>query len=79
MAMFVLQLRSSDNFADLFTKALTTATFKKLVHLIRLSHLRDLDVCTHEGKSLRAVLFFLNHGFNEAASYAHNGHQGEVL
>ena len=28
----VQQIRSSDNLADLFTKALLTTTFKKLVH-----------------------------------------------
>ena len=54
----ILQVRSSKTFADLFTKVLTTTTFKKLVHLIGVCYLKDLDVCTHEGKSLRAALFF---------------------
>ncbi|KAF8096998.1 hypothetical protein N665_0297s0009 [Sinapis alba] len=39
-----VQVRSSDNLADLFTKALPTATFKKLVHLIGLRRFKDLDV-----------------------------------
>ncbi|XP_048605520.1 secreted RxLR effector protein 161-like [Brassica napus] len=46
----VVQVRSSDNLADLFTKALPTSTFKKVVHLIGLRRLKDLDVCIHEGK-----------------------------
>lgn len=46
----VLHIYSSDNLADLFTKALPTATFKKLVHLIGLRHLKDLDECTNEGE-----------------------------
>ena len=54
----ILKVHSSDNFADLFTKAWTTATFKKLVRFIRMCFLKDLDVCTHKGKSLRAALFF---------------------
>ena len=32
----VLQIRSNDNLADLFTKAVPTATFKKLVYRIGL-------------------------------------------
>ena len=39
----VLQIRSSENLADLFTKALPTATFKKLVYSIGLRRLRDLQ------------------------------------
>lgn len=38
----VLQVRSSENLADLFTKALPTATFKKLVHNIGMRRLKDL-------------------------------------
>ncbi|KAL0439224.1 UNVERIFIED_CONTAM: Secreted RxLR effector protein [Sesamum latifolium] len=37
------QVRSSDNLADLFTKALSTAIFKKLVHNIGARHLKDLN------------------------------------
>ena len=33
----VQQIRSNDNLADLFTKALPTTTFKKLVHQIGMS------------------------------------------
>ncbi|XP_075515360.1 secreted RxLR effector protein 161-like [Primulina tabacum] len=38
----VHQIRSSDNVADLFTKALSTSTFKKLVHKIGMHQLKDL-------------------------------------
>ncbi|GKA22242.1 retrovirus-related pol polyprotein from transposon TNT 1-94 [Tanacetum coccineum] len=36
------KIRSSDNLADLFTKALPTATFKKLVHGIGMRRLKEL-------------------------------------
>ena len=39
----VQQIRSSDNLADLFTKALPTTTFKKLVHQIRMHQVKDLQ------------------------------------
>ena len=39
----VQQLRSSDNLADLFTKALPTATFKKLVNGIGMRRLKDVS------------------------------------
>ncbi|XP_021742758.1 uncharacterized protein LOC110708844 [Chenopodium quinoa] len=38
----VLQIRSSENLANLFTKALPTATLKKLVYRIGLRRLKDL-------------------------------------
>ena len=44
----VKQKRSSDNLADLFTKSLPTATFKKIVHNIGMHQLKDLH--THEGE-----------------------------
>ncbi|XP_056687994.1 secreted RxLR effector protein 161-like [Spinacia oleracea] len=37
------KIRSSENLADLFTKALPTTTFKKLIHLIGLRRLKDLQ------------------------------------
>ena len=46
----VLQIRLNDNLADLFTKALPTATFKKLVYRIGLRRLKDLDEYTHKGE-----------------------------
>ncbi|CAA7020359.1 unnamed protein product [Microthlaspi erraticum] len=46
----VHQIRSSENLADLFTKALPTSTFKKLTHMIGLRRLKDLSGCPHEGK-----------------------------
>ncbi|XP_056697613.1 secreted RxLR effector protein 161-like [Spinacia oleracea] len=46
----VLQIRSSENLVDLFTKALPTATFKKLVYQIGLHRLKDLKSCNHEGE-----------------------------
>ena len=39
----VVQVRSSDNSADLFTKSLPTSTFKKLVHQIGMRQLKDLQ------------------------------------
>jgi hypothetical protein len=38
----VHQIRSSENLADLFTKALPTSTFKKLVHGVGLRRRRDI-------------------------------------
>lgn len=35
-------VRSSENVADLFTKALPTTVFRKHVHTIGMCHLRDL-------------------------------------
>ncbi|XP_048622674.1 secreted RxLR effector protein 161-like [Brassica napus] len=39
----VVQVRSSDNFADLFTKSLPTSTFKKLTYQIGMRQLKDLQ------------------------------------
>ena len=38
------QIRSSNNLADLFTKSLSTSTFKKLIHNIGMSQLKDIDM-----------------------------------
>ena len=38
----VKQIRSSDNLADLFTKSLPAATFKKIVHNIGMCRFKDL-------------------------------------
>ncbi|QHN81506.1 Putative reverse transcriptase [Arachis hypogaea] len=38
----VQQIHSNDNLADLFTKALPTSTFKKLVYKTRMRQLRDI-------------------------------------
>ena len=40
----ILQVKSCDNLADLFTKSLPTSTFQKLVHGIGMRRLRDLQV-----------------------------------
>ena len=40
--MEVQQIRSSDNLADLFTKALPTSTFEKLRYKIGMRRLRDI-------------------------------------
>ena len=40
----VQQIRSSDNLADLFTKSLPTSTFKKLIHMIGMRQLKDIDM-----------------------------------
>ncbi|KAK4380785.1 hypothetical protein Sango_3030900 [Sesamum angolense] len=39
----VQQVRSSENLANLFTKALPTAIFKKLVYNIGIRHFKDLS------------------------------------
>ena len=47
------QIRSNDNLADLFTKALSTATFKKLVRQIGMRQLKDLQnevSCHYQGE-----------------------------
>ena len=40
----VQQTRSNDNLADLFTKALPSATFKKLVRQVGMRQLKDLQI-----------------------------------
>ena len=40
----VQQIRLSDNLADLFTKSLPTSTFKKLIHMIEMRQLKDIDM-----------------------------------
>ena len=44
----IKQIRSSDNLAELFTKSLPNATFKKIVYNIGMRRLKDLH--THEGE-----------------------------
>ena len=39
----VLQVRSSENSADLFTKSLPTSTFRKLIYQIGMRRLKDLQ------------------------------------
>ena len=39
----VQQIRSSDNVADLFTKSLPTAIFKKMVHKLGMRRFKSLD------------------------------------
>ena len=49
----VKQIRSSDNLADLFTKSLPTATFKKIIYNIGMRRYKDLfieDLCTYQGE-----------------------------
>ena len=40
----VQQIRSSDNLAYLFTKSLSTSTFKKLIYEIGMCQLKDIDM-----------------------------------
>ena len=40
----VQQIRSSDNLADLFTKALPTSTFKKLIYKVGMRKVKDIDM-----------------------------------
>ena len=49
----VKQIRSSDDLADLFTKSLPTATFKKIIYNIDMRRYKDLfieDLCTYQGE-----------------------------
>ncbi|CAL2237733.1 unnamed protein product [Prunus armeniaca] len=62
----VQQIQSNNNFADLFTKALPTTTFRKMVNHIGMRQLKDLlpasgGVC--HNRDLHTVLFFLRSGF----------------
>ena len=43
-AIDVQQIRSNDNLADLFTKTLRSATFKKLVRQVGMHQLKDLQI-----------------------------------
>ena len=45
----IKQIRSSENLADIFTKSLQIATFKKMVNNIGMHQPKDLP-CAHEGK-----------------------------
>ena len=50
----VQQISSSDNLADLFTKALPTTTFRKLVHHIGIRQVKDLQnevLCHYQEKN----------------------------
>ena len=43
-AIDVQQIHLSDNLADLFTKSSSTSTFKKLIHMIGMCQLKDIDM-----------------------------------
>ena len=50
----VQQIRSSDNLADLFTKVLSTTTFKKLIHQISMRQVKNLQnevLCHYQGEN----------------------------
>ena len=50
----VQQIRSSDNLAYLFSEALPTTTFKKLVHHISMRRVKDLQnevLCHYQGEN----------------------------
>ena len=50
----VQQIRSNDNLVDLFTKAMPTTTFKKLVHQIGMCQVKDLQneiLCHYQGEN----------------------------
>lgn len=58
----VQQIRSDHNLADLFTKALPTSTFERLVKNIGMHQLKDLKWLLYQGeihKCKNVVLFFL--------------------
>ena len=48
----IQQIRSSDNLADLFTKALPATTFKKFLRQIEMRRLKDLytEILRHQGE-----------------------------
>lgn len=46
----VQQIRSSNNLADLFTKALPTSTFEKMVYGIGMRQLKDIKEYPNEGE-----------------------------
>ena len=46
----VQQIWSSDNLADLFTKALSTSTFEKLRYKIGMCHLQDIKYVLRQGE-----------------------------
>nr|GEY59641.1 retrotransposon like protein [Tanacetum cinerariifolium] len=56
--IIVQQVHSSDNLADLFTKALPTATFKNLVHDIGMRRLKELKWSNHQRENIHTELFF---------------------
>ena len=49
----IQQIKSSDNHADLFTKALPTVTFKKFLRQIEMRRFKDLqiEILRHQGES----------------------------
>nr|GEV22902.1 retrotransposon like protein [Tanacetum cinerariifolium] len=63
--IIVQQIRSSDKLADLFTKALPTATFKKLVHSIGMRRSRNLSDLVIRGR-IYMLHSFPSKVFNEA-------------
>ena len=63
----VVQVRSSDNSDDMFTKSLPTCTFRKLTHQIGMRRLKDLHV-QNRGSNTCCTLFsspwFCSTGFS---------------
>jgi hypothetical protein len=55
----ILQVKSCDNLADLFTKSLPVVTFRKCVRGIGMRHLRDLQVQGEITSELQPLLFDL--------------------
>ena len=71
----VQQIRSSDNLADLFTKSLTTSTFKKLIHKIGMRQLKDIDT---RGSMLMTRCSVL-HSFSFCPGFISLGFTGKVF
>ena len=59
----VQQIRSSDNLTDLFTKALPTSTFKKLIYKVGMRKVKDVDMRGSMTENSVLHSFFLRPGF----------------
>ena len=77
----VQQIRSSDNLADLFTKTLSTTTFKKLVHQIGMCQVKDLqnEVLCHyiKGRIVKDVSIL--HYFSLRPGFIPLGFTGKIF
>ena len=74
------QIRSNDNLVDLFTKALPTTTFKKLVHHIGMLRVKDLQnevLCHYQGRIVKNVSIL--HSFSLCPGFIPLSFTGKVF
>ena len=74
------RIRSSDNLTDLFTKALPTITFKKLVHQIGMLQVKDLQnevLCHYQREIVKDVSIL--HSFSLRPGFIPLGFTGKVF